>query len=143
MAIEDSLRTRLLAQTAVTAITSTVRPYKLAQQDKLPAVVLQVESETINNDIEYQGGLVDCRIRIVSLAESLATARSLAGAINGNNSSGSPSGLAGYEGTVSGIEIQGAELQSREVEFVPYGDDSDDGFYHVDLIYLVHYTETP
>ncbi len=68
MAIEDSLRTRLLAQTAVTAITSTVRPYKLAQQDKLPAVVLQVESETVNNDIEYQGGLVDCRIRIVSLA---------------------------------------------------------------------------
>lgn len=143
MAIEDSIRTRLLAQTAVTAITSTIRPYKLAQQDTLPAIVLMVETETFNNSIDYQGGLVDCRMRIMAVAESLASARALAEAIRGNNSSGSPNGLAGYEGTVSGIEIQGCELTSREVQFEPFGDDSDAGFYHVDSIFLIQHTETP
>lgn len=144
MAIEDAICTRLLAQSAVTAITSTVRPYKASQADQMPFIVFQVEQEQMNaNDLLYQGGLVDATVRIIAVASTIAGARELAEAIRGNNAGASPSGLAGYEGTVASVEIQGAELQTRECGYEPFADGSDAGYYHVDSIYLIHYTETP
>lgn len=139
MAIEDAIRARLLAQSAVTAITSTVRPYKAPQSDRLPFIVFEVPTETPHNDLTYTGGLTDAIVRVMCCADTTASARALASAVVGSGGSG----LAGYEGTSSGVEIQGVLLQSREAGFEPWNDASDDGFYHVSPIFLVQYTETP
>jgi len=138
--IEDAIRTRLTGLAAVTAITSTVRPYRLQEGDALPAVVVSVDEETHQNTMDDGlGGVVAAQVRIQAVAETLAGARALAEAIRGS----AGSAMAGYQGTISGLEIQGSVLQRKMIDFQPYGDASDEGFYYVDSIYLIHYVETP
>jgi hypothetical protein len=96
-------------------------------------------TESPHNDLTYTGGLTDATVRILCCADTIAGARALSAAVVGSGGSG----LAGYEGTSSGVEIQGAELTSREAGYEPWNDASDDGYYHVDPIFLVQYTETP
>jgi hypothetical protein len=138
--IEDAVRSRLSGLAAVTAITSTIRPYRLQQADALPAVVVSVDEEQHENSLDGLGGLVSAQVRIQAVAETLAVARSLSEAIRGT---GGTTGMAGYEGTVLGVEIQASILQRKQIDFQPYNDASDEGFYYVDSIYQIQYTETP
>jgi hypothetical protein len=138
--IEDAIRTRLSSLSAVTTITSRIRPYRAQQTDALPFVVVACDEEQHENTLDGLGGLVTAQMRISSVAETLAGARALAEAIRGT---GGTTGMAGYEGTVSGVEIQASILQRKQFDFQPYGDSSDSGFYEVASIYQIQYTETP
>jgi len=138
--IEDAVRSRVSGLAAVSTITSTIRPYRLQQGDTLPAVVVSVDEETHENSLDGLGGVVSAQVRIQSLAETLAEARSLSEAIRGT---GGTTGMAGYTGTVSSVGIQASILQRKQFDFTPYSDASDEGFYSVDSVYLIQYTETP
>lgn len=141
--LETALRTKILALDAVSALTTTVRWDKLDEDDDLKtvsAVVISVEQEEPYNDLAGVGGLVKATVRISSLSESKARARSIAEAIRINGSNPG-TGLAGFSGVSNGVEMD-CILQRNELGFFPYIDDSDDGFYFVDSIYQVDYGET-
>lgn len=137
--IEDAIRSRLSGLSAVTAITSTIRPYRAQQTDSLPYIVISVDEERHENSLDGLGGLISAQIRISAVAATNAQARALAEAIRGT---GGTTGMAGYEGTVLGVEIQASILQRKEFEMYPYNDASDEAYYAVESIYLVQYTET-
>ncbi len=146
MSIEDSIRTQLLTKTAVTAIAGThIRPYKLDQkQDNIetsPAIIVQVNRETPLNDLSHTGGLIEADVSIICCAKELADARALAEAVrvNGNNPG---DGLAGSEWTQSGITVESCCLVFTEPNYIPFRDDSDEGFYLMDAHYTLLYGET-
>lgn len=138
--IEDAIKSRLSGITAVTDITPRIRPYRAQQTDALPFVVIACDEETHENTLDGLGGLVTAQVRISAVAETLASARALSEAIRGT---GGSTGMAGYEGTVSGVEIQASILQRKQFDFVAFNDASDQGFYEVASIYQIQYTETP
>lgn len=138
--IEEAVRSRLASLSAVTDITTRIRPYRAQQTDSLPFIVIACDEEQHENTLDGLGGLVTAQVRLSAVAETLASARALSEAIRGT---GGSTGMAGYEGTVSGIEIQASILQRKQFDFQPYGDASDEGFYEVASIYQIQYTETP
>lgn len=140
MTLGEAIRAKLLTLGAVTAITSTIRPDELMQGDRLPAIIISVDEEEPQNDLDGHGGLVDATVTISAIDSNPTRARLLAEAIriNGTNPG---TGLAGFSGTAGSLEID-AILNRKSSGFVPLGDGSEDGYFSVDSIYTVWYSET-
>ncbi len=139
MAIEAALVTKLQAITDLAAITTTVRPYRLHQTDDFPAIAILCDGEEENNDLTATSGLVDATFRFRCMADTIAQARSMADALRGT----AGSGLAGFNGTVSSVDINAGYQLRREPGFTPFNDAGDEGIYYVDCVYQITYTETP
>jgi hypothetical protein len=139
MAIEAALTTKLQSITALAAITTRIRPYRIHQTDDFPSIAILCDGEVENNDLSGTSGLVDGTFRIRCMSNTIAGARAMADALRGT----SGSGLAGFSGTVSSVAIQAAYQQRRVVGFYPFNDAGDEGIYYVDGVYLITYTETP
>lgn len=146
--IEDVVRDFLLTRAAVTAIVAThptasgpcIRPDRLHERDRLPAIVITVDEEEYQNDLSGKGGLARATLTISCMADSRRVSRQLAEAVrvNGTNPG---TGLAGYKGTVSGVGIH-AQLNSAQTAYASLDEKSDEGWYATEAVYEVWYSET-
>lgn len=159
MAIEAALVTLLKTFGAVTAIVGSgdaacIRPYKLWQKDNLKtsdAIVIEVNSEEPQNSLDFRGGLIVADVSVKSVSEQLDGARVLAGACRDNGTSSETTHSTGLEAwppdentnnVIAGVQIDGISSGTRQVSFVYYSDESDEGYYIVDSHYTVIYQET-
>lgn len=150
MAIEAALVTLLKSYAAVTAIVghgddAHIRPYKLWQKDNLlesDALLIRVNSENPENDLSHHGGLVVADVSVISCSLTLANARRLAEACRTNMTANPGEGLEAYDGLSASVQIESIASGTRSPDFVPFSDDSDEGFYIVDAHYSVLYQET-
>lgn len=137
--IEDGLRTLLLSFDAVSAITTTIRPDRLNEDDELPAIMIELDTEEDQNDLDGLGGLVRSTIMITALANQKTVARALAEAIrvNGTNPG---TGLAGYAGPAGDDDtIEGAWRESVTCGYTADEDGQDTGEYAAVSEYVVEY----
>lgn len=141
MKIEEAIRLMLLDLDAVTALTATIRPHELIQSDRLPAIIVTVESRKPQNDLSGKGGLVNAMVYVSAMSsrESLAVDISEAVRVNGTDPG---TGLAGFTGTAGTLPIKSAMLIDRPIKYYAYEDGKDGGFFSCDSIYDVWYNET-
>lgn len=148
MEIEEALVTRLLAQTAVTALTSTIRPDQLNQtdhptspDDTIPGIIISVDDETFDDqNIEGTTDLVTARITISAISGKKRIARQLARAI-AKNGTDPGTGLQGCKVRNGTVDFD-AMLEKRMSGYIPNADGSDSGLYSVDSVFTVKYYET-
>mgnify|MGYP002631519982 CR=1 len=143
--IDDALVAYLKTLTAVTAIVGTgddarIRPDRLEDSDTRPCIVIEVEDEDPANDLTGTGGLVFTDVSIYSIARTKAAARALAEAIRLNGTDPG-TGLAGCHATAASIQFD-AVLYSTQIDYIPLGDGSSRGNWHVNSLYTVSYQET-
>ena len=139
--IEESVRLRLIAKSAVSALVGErIRPYKPAQTDVLPFVIIRSNSEVNVNTLDYRGGLVQADISVVAAAETIAGARALATAIRTNNTDPG-TGLAGDSWDQADVTVQACLLERTEMDFIPYEEGSDEGYYVADAHYKIDFEE--
>lgn len=131
--IEEGLRANLLANTAVTAITGIIRPDDMAEQDAMPAVVIDIQSERRDTSLDGMGGLVHADVAIHCLTDRKQTSRALAEAVR--------SGLEGWSGTSGSIEFHVEEIGERSLSRTPLGDESNRFQHDVTLMATVAYSE--
>lgn len=104
MTAAEIVRTRLLAQSALTALVSTrVWNLHLPQQPTLPAVIVQRIGEAEFMHLRGKTEIFRTRVQIDSVAISLADAYVVDAAAWGD---GAGSGLSGYRGDVSTARIE-------------------------------------
>lgn len=147
--IEASIRAKLLTLSAVTALVGSgaaarIRPYKLWQKDDVSgdgALIVRVNREEPQNDLTYRGGLVRGDVSIVACAETIEAARALAAAVRSNNTDAG-TGLAGSDWELADVTVQSCLHTFNEPDFIPYSDDSDEGYFVVDSHYELMYEET-
>ena len=150
--IEHSVRDQLLTKTAVRALVGSgdsarVRAYKFSQKDDLatdgPGILIRVNKEEPQNDMGCQGGLVIADVSIISCAVNLDAARELAEAIRSNGTNPG-TGLAGDDWTIIGIPgaVESCCLIYSSLDFIPFGDDSDEGIFTIDSHYTIIFDET-
>lgn len=140
MTIEEAIRAHLLTLTAVTAITSTIRPGELQQSDALPAITIGVKSKKSFTDLSGKGGLVSAILMVSSISSRESGATGLAEAIRVNGTDPG-TGLAGFRGTAGSLQIH-ATLTEDAVNYYAYEDGKDAGFFACEAIYDVMYSET-
>ena len=140
MTVQEVIRAKLLTMAAVTAITSTIRPDRLQQHDRLPAIMIEVPKKEYQNDLLGTGGLVNATVMISGISSNRTLADSIGEAIriNGTNPG---TGLAGFTGTVEGLKIN-AILTMQETKEYAFDDGKDSGFFSCDSTYEVWYNET-
>lgn len=147
--IEAALRTLLISFPTVTAIVGTgtsarIRPYKLWQKDELAvsdAIIIRVNTEEPQNDLSGSGGQVMADVSVLSCSSTLRNARTLAECCRTNLMANPAEGLEAFDGNMASVAIGQILSGARSVDFIFYGDDSDEGYYVVDAHYSVTYTE--
>ena len=149
MALEDALYSVVSGLSAVQTLLGSsnpiVRPFKFEEGDNL-AVAGGILITPVNADhkdtLDERGGGVSAIVKIRSVAEKAKQARALSEAVRSNGTNPG-TGLVDYSGTTSGFVVQAVTLNTEEYDFVPYGDDSDEGLFIFDYLYQVDYFETP
>lgn len=143
--IEEAIRAYLLTLSAVTAITSTIRPNELIQSDIPPnstdsAILLVVLKETFSNTLDGTCSLVAANVLVRAINRKLSTTRTLAEAIrvNGTNPG---TGMAGANVTTGDLPFM-AMLEEREVDVVRDQDGSDTGMWSTDSLFYLTFNET-
>ena len=150
MSLEASIRAKLLNQSAVTAIVGSgssarIRPYKLWQKDNMrdgPAIIIKVNREEDQNDLACEGGIVIADVSVMCGAEEMSDTRALMRAVKTNNTVPG-TGLAHSDWNETGypLNVQSCCFVYAEYDFMPYGDDSDEGVYVADCHYTVIYDD--
>jgi len=147
MSLEGDLRTLLLTFNAVTAYTGTgnaarIRPDRLEQDDDKDeeAIIIEVDNHRPLNTLEGTGGRRYVDVTLRCRARTKANARALANAVKLNGANPG-TGLAGYNGTVSGT-VYDAVLDDEQEAFVPADDGSQEGWFEVYSNYVVTHLET-
>lgn len=144
MQIEDAIVAKLLTLTAVTAITTTIRPDQLAQTDNpktTPGIIVSVDEETFDDqNIGGTADVVTAMVAISAISASKTRARLLAEAIrsNGTNPGTGLQGCRVRNGTVD-FDMM---LEKRSSGYVPNMDGSDSGLFAVESVFTVKYYET-
>lgn len=139
--IEESLRKQLLTKSAVTAlVVDRIRPYKPGQLDILPFIIIRSNREENQNSLDYKGGLVQGDVSVVACAETIEGARALATAVRTNNTDPG-TGLAGDEWTLSDVTVQACLLLFTEMDFIPFEEGGDEGYYVADAHYKIDFEE--
>ncbi len=141
MGVEADIRTALLAMSAVTGLVGAsslarIRPDRLHEDDTLPAVIVEVDSEVPQNDISGVGGLRISSVNLICRATTRAGSRALAEAVR-TNGTNPGTGLAGYAGA-----SLDAVLETMTTAYVPKDDGSDQGWYDTNMDFTVIQTET-
>jgi len=142
MTIEESVRAYLLTLSAVTTITTVIRPDELDQRDKpheRPAIIISVDNEDMDNTLDGVCDMVNARIMVSAISSNKTSARLLAEAIR-TNGTNPGTGMAGC--TTSGTLPFRAMLESRTSGYIPKEDGSASGLYSVDSMFAVTYYET-
>lgn len=135
MAILQSIRTRLLSQTAVTDIVGTrIHPQWRPQDGALAAITLQRISEDHVHNLEGGAGLARPRIQVDCWSSKYSEAQSLGEAVR--------EALQGFTGTVDSVTIHSCLLDNRADLFEPPKDGSDKGIYHIALDFQLIYGES-
>lgn len=112
MTIVDAIGTRIASLAAVVAIASTrVTSLILPQKGTLPAVRVSLISKLHRAHLRGTVGLRRVRIQVDAVAgpsssDPYATANALDAAIHGDFVAGEATGLAGWQGTVGGIDVR-------------------------------------
>lgn len=128
MTVEEAVRTRLLAVSAVTALAST-RVYldKLPQAPTYPAVRVQLIDDPTSYHLRGPDALSRARVQVDAFAsetsgvDPYAQTAALASAIHGNGFGTSASGLSGWKGSIGSpaFEITAAFRVDRRRGYVP------------------------
>ena len=146
MTIEEAIRTRLLAQNAVSALTTTIRVDQLDQKDRpdvpaTPAILLSIDEETFDDqNISGTTDLVTATVTISAISCSKTLARSLAEAIRSNGTNPG-TGLQGCKIRTGGMDYD-MMLEKRVSGYIANQDGSDSGLYSVDSMFTVKYYQT-
>ncbi len=146
MNIEEAIIARLESQTAVTALTTAIRPYKLRQTDKpendaTPVIVFSIDEEMFDDqNIGGTTDLVTATVTVSAWSGKLKIARQLASTIR-NNGTDPGSGMQGCR-VRNGTVDWDAMLEKRNVGVVLNEDGTDTGLYSVDSVFTVKYYET-
>lgn len=126
MSIVGDLTTYLRASTAVTAIAGTRIHHNIVPQDaSRPYVWLRRVAENEELTMDGVGELVETDFDVECWAEDNSTVDSLANAVKGR--------LHGVRGTVSTATVGGIFVQSKDDDYTPRGNYSDDGMHVVAL----------
>lgn len=145
MTIEEAIRTQLLAQSAVTAITTTIRADELLQTD-IPArsgalaILIGGVKEKFNNFIDGTCDLVEVTVIVSALGRNKAAARALSEAIR-TNGTNPGTGLAGIRVTTGDLPFM-ARLEERSHDLVLDEDGGETGIHTWDSVYTATYHET-
>lgn len=145
MTIEEAVAAQLLTMSAVTAITSTIRPDDMLMSD-LPrgdgaaAVLIGDLQEHFENDIDGTCSLVAARLTIAAVCRNKARARALSEAIR-TNGTDPGTGLAGANVTTGDLPFM-AMLEERSAGMVWDQDGGDTGIHSVDSVYYLTFNET-
>lgn len=147
MSIEESVRTALLAMTAVADFNGSgsgdemvIRYGYLEEDDDTgdPHLVIDIDDDNPQNDLTGKGGLRFAILTVTCRATTMARSKALAEAVrvNGTNPG---TGLAGYTGSGTSFDAW-LESEVRAVE--PYDDNSGRWWHATIQTYNVCYTET-
>lgn len=144
MNIVEAVKTKILTLSAVTAITSVIRPHQLDQRDlsaTTPAVLINLDKEDAFTDQNIMGttDLIRATILVSAVSTKLVTAWSLSNAIKLN-------------GTNPGTGLKGCQVRSGSLYFdamweettwdeMPAIDGSDAVRFFVTSTYTVPYYE--
>lgn len=145
MTIEEAVTAQLLTMAAVTAISSTIRPDELLEED-LPrgdgaaAILIHGLEEHFENTVDGKCSLVSAMLTISALCRNKARARSLSEAIR-TNGTDPGTGLAGANVTTGDLPFM-AMLEDRSAGMVRDQDGGDTGIHSVDSVYYLTFTET-
>ena len=147
MSIEESVRTALLAMTAVADFNGSgsgdemVIRYGYLEEDDAtsdPHIVLDIDNDLPQNDLTGRGGLRFADLTVTCRATTMALSKALAEAVR-TNCTAPGTGLAGYGGSGTSFDSWLVE-ETRAVE--PY-DDNSGRFWHATIqTYTICYTET-
>jgi len=148
MTVEADLRTLLLSfGSAITDKVGTgnaarIRPDRLHEEDDdtQAAIIVEVDNERPLNTLDGKGGRRYADVTLRCRARTKAAARALAESVRTKDTDPG-TGLAGYNGTVSGTEYD-AVLDDEQTSFSPAADGSDQGWYDVFSNYVVTWAET-
>lgn len=141
MTIEEAIVATLQTFSAVTALTSTIRPDEFMLTDlkqdggDAAGILISVEEEDFDNTVDGETDMVQAIVSINAISKSKSRARALSEAIrlNGTNPG---TGLAGIKVTTGDLPFD-AMLQRRVTGYVPNDDGSDSGYRSVDSKYFV------
>jgi len=143
MGLMADVRAALLAMDAVTALVGTgatarIRPFTLDESDDLSEshIVIDIDSETPQNDISGVGGLVYASVTVSCRALRLQDANALAQAVRVNGTDPG-TGLAGI--TAATFD---AVLDSTATGITWYGDHSQRKWHDVAQDYTMSFSET-
>jgi hypothetical protein len=121
-----ALQTRLLALSAVTALVGQrVWTFSLPQDPTLPAVCIQQVSEVEELHLRGTSKWKRARVQIDAVAGETSggdpydTAIDVDAAVYGGFSAGAATGLAGFSGTVGGVEIGVIRPVDRREDYSP------------------------
>ena len=143
--IEQAVVTALQGMTAVTAITSQIRPMKFAFRDDInsgPGVLVFPEQEDMQVDLSGRGGAESMQMLVRCASLTMIQSRNLAEACR-NNGTNPGTGLEAFSGTVAGMVIQMITIDTKTFDFIFFGTHTDEGYYVVDLHCTVDYSEQP
>ena len=113
MTLLEAMRTRLLAQAALTALVGErVSTLRLPENPKLPAVRLQEIDRITLMHFRGNVNLYVARVQIDAVeaeahGDAYGTAHAVADAVRGGFVAGVATGLMGLKGTLSGLDVRG------------------------------------
>lgn len=129
MSVEEAVRTKLTATSAVTTLISTrIYPLYLPPDTTLPAVAYERVSTRRSYAHNGQQAPVTARLQFDAIATTLASAMAVGDAIRG--------ALSGYTGTSAGVKIASCLLANELSQ-----DEKDTGYARVSQDYLVTFME--
>ena len=133
--IAQAIRTYLLTKTTVTDEVSTrIRPDALAQNETMPALVIQETASDHEEQLSGAGGISQSSVTIACYADTRIKADEVAEVIR--------LVLHGYTGSAGSQTIQASQLEDRAVGYLVPNDGSDDGLYVNSLDFRITFTES-
>lgn len=139
--LEQAMRQMLLSLSAVTnQVGQTIRPDLLDRGDDVPAILIQIEDESLHDDLDGRGGLVTATVIVEVLHTTRMGSRQLEQAVRTNNTDPG-TGLQGYRGQVGTFFIDCASLTRRRPFIVERETDEDRNWYGIACSYAVDYRE--
>ena len=120
MSVAPQLRTFILGATAVSDLVGTRCHYThIPGASAKPHIWFRVSSDTEERTLDGVGGLHEASGDIECVADSPATAQSVAAAVKTR--------MDGYQGAVGTCRAQGMFVRDKDDDYIPYTNQSDEG----------------
>jgi hypothetical protein len=133
--LEKAARAVLLDLDAVTALVGEkIRPFKLAEEDALPAIILETDEdrpvEDLSDDDPTEG---IAKLNVVCVAYERQQARAIAEAVR-TNGTDPETGLSGYRGAAGDLTFDPCTLLGTTSDVEASDDESDDGDWYLEVV---------
>lgn len=140
----DELRALLLTLNSVTALVGAgaearIRPGNLDENDDYPAIVVNIERQSNDQDLDSEAGLVEATVMITCLSYDVTEAWSLREKVRVNDTDPG-TGVAGYRGTPITIDIDVSHVGDVH-DSAPLDDGSDRYVHAVGSEYTIWFNE--